>query len=96
MRIDCPHCGGRDVREFTCLGDATLQRPDVLAPDALEQFTAYVYLRDNPAGPHRELWYHAPCQAWLIVTRDTRSHEIAGVESLKTRALGVRSDDPRP
>ncbi len=58
MRIDCPHCGERDAREFTYLGDANVARPDPQAPDALEQFTAYVYLRDNPAGPHRELWYH--------------------------------------
>ena len=28
----------------------------------------YVYLRDNPAGPTRELWYHAAgCRAWLVV-----------------------------
>ena len=41
----------------------------------------YVYLRDNPAGPHREHWYHgAGCHAWLVVTRDIRTHEILGVE----------------
>ena len=41
----------------------------------------YVYLRDNPAGPLRELWYHgAGCHAWLTVTRDTRTHEILGAE----------------
>jgi methylglutamate dehydrogenase subunit B len=91
MRIGCPHCGERDVREFTYLGDANMQRPDPQAADALEQFTSYVYLRDNPAGSHRDLWYHAPCHAWLVVTRDTRSHKIAGVESLKTRALGAGS-----
>ena len=39
----------------------TVRRPDPQAPDALAQFTAYVYLRDNPAGPHRELWYHGAC-----------------------------------
>ena len=42
MRIDCPHCGERDAREFTYLGDATVRRPDPQAPDALAQFTAYV------------------------------------------------------
>jgi heterotetrameric sarcosine oxidase delta subunit len=82
MRIDCPHCGSRDVREFTYLGDATVERPDAAAPDALEQFTDYVCLRDNPAGPHREFWYHGSgCQAWLVVTRDTRTHDILAVES---------------
>ncbi len=27
MRIPCPHCGERDLREFSYLGDATLARP---------------------------------------------------------------------
>ena len=31
----------------------------------------YVYLRDNPAGPHRELGITARgCRAWLVVTRN--------------------------
>ena len=81
MRIPCPYCGARDHREFTYLGDASLQRPDPNHPDAPERFVEYVYLRDNRPGPHREFWYHgAGCQAWLIVTRDTRSHEILGAE----------------
>ena len=41
----------------------------------------YVYLRDNPAGRHRDLWYHGSgCRTWLVVTRDTRTHEIFGVD----------------
>jgi heterotetrameric sarcosine oxidase delta subunit len=84
MRISCPHCGPRDLREFSYLGDATLQRPDPDTPDALERFIEYVYLRDNPAGPHQEFWYHGGgCQAWLVVRRDTRSHEILDVQSRK-------------
>ena len=79
MRIPCPFCGERDVREFAYLGDATLARPDPDAPDAERCFHEYVYLRDNPAGPHRELWYHAQgCRSWVTVERDTRTHRIAG------------------
>jgi heterotetrameric sarcosine oxidase delta subunit len=84
MRIACPHCGPRDVREFSYLGDATVERPDPQGPDALARFTEYVYLRDNPAGPHAEFWYHgAGCQAWLVVERDTRTHEIFSVRARK-------------
>jgi sarcosine oxidase subunit delta len=84
MRIDCPHCGNRDAREFSYLGDATVTRPDPAEPAALEKFTTYVYLRDNPAGRHRELWYHGfGCQTWLVVTRDTRTHEIFDVETVR-------------
>lgn len=93
MRIDCPHCGSRDQREFTVLGDAGPRRPDAALPDALERYIAYVYERDNPAGPHRELWYHGlGCQAWLVVTRDTRTHAVLGVVTARTFSA---SENPR-
>jgi heterotetrameric sarcosine oxidase delta subunit len=77
MRISCPSCGTRDAREFTCLGDAAPRRPT--ADDAVA-FVDYVYLRDNPRGLHGELWYHgAGCHSWLVVTRNTLTHEIASV-----------------
>lgn len=79
MRIPCPYCGARDAHEFAYLGDATLTRPDPTAADAQEQFHDYVYLRDNPAGAHEELWYHTNgCRRWVKVQRDTRTHAIAG------------------
>ncbi|HEY0681310.1 MAG TPA: sarcosine oxidase subunit delta [Steroidobacter sp.] len=78
MRIQCPFCGERESSEFTYLGDASSRRPD---PNAPEQFFEAVYLRDNPAGRHTELWYHGfGCRSWLRVTRDTRTHEISSVE----------------
>jgi methylglutamate dehydrogenase subunit B len=81
MRIPCPHCGQRDLREFTYLGDATVRRPDPENPSALERFVGYVYLRGNSRGAHREYWYHGSgCQAWLVVTRDTGTHEIESAE----------------
>jgi sarcosine oxidase subunit delta len=81
MHIQCPFCGGRDWSEFSSLGDATARRP---APGAADDFYDAVYLRDNPAGRHEELWYHAfGCRSWLRVTRDTRTHEIFSVEMCK-------------
>lgn len=77
MRIVCPYCGARDAHEFAYLGDAAPTRPDPSAADAVEAFHDYVHLRDNPAGPLDELWYHAAgCRRWLVVTRDTRTHAI--------------------
>lgn len=76
MRIPCPLCGPRDLREFSYRGHAVgLDRP---APDAGgAAWDDFVYLRDNPAGPTRDLWYHeSGCGAWLVVDRNTVTHEI--------------------
>jgi heterotetrameric sarcosine oxidase delta subunit len=84
MRIPCPFCGERDVSEFAYLGDANAVRPDPVAPDAEAKFFDAVYLRDNPAGLHDELWYHTfGCRSWLRVTRNTRTHEIFGASFAK-------------
>ena len=82
MIINHPLLGPRDSQEFTYLGDANLiNRPDWQGENAAEAFYEYLYLRDNPAGLHRELWYHEQGdRSWLVVTRDTRTHEITLVE----------------
>lgn len=80
MRLPCPYCGERSNDEFTVLGDADvlLNRPTDMS---LPAFDSYVHVRSNPAGPHRELWYHqGGCRQWLVITRDTRSHAVLGVE----------------
>ena len=84
MIIPHPLLGPRDASEFVYLGDASLiDRPD---PDAnpetrIDAFHDYVYQRDNPAGEHRELWFHEHGdRSWLVVTRNTLTHEILNVE----------------
>lgn len=80
MRIKCPHCGERDVIEFSYLGAADIRRPDSAVPDAAALLFEAVYLRDNPAGVNAELWYHrCGCRSWLRVVRDTCTHEILEV-----------------
>jgi len=79
MRIPCPFCGDRDSLEFVYRGDAAPERPD--GEDGLYD---YVYTRDNLAGPMREHWYHAQgCRNWLIVGRDTTTHEVFGARLAK-------------
>ena len=78
MRINCPICGDRDHREFYYRG-AALTRP---GPDAGEAaWDDYVYLRENPAGETRDLWYHASgCSAWIVVSRNTLTHAVTSTE----------------
>ena len=93
MRIPCCFCGERGNEEFAYLGDATVERPQddpalPLDKAAQQGWIDFVYLRDNPAGAHRELWQHvAGCHAWLVVTRNVRTHEILTVEPAREVAL---------
>jgi sarcosine oxidase subunit delta len=82
MIINHPLLGPRDSAEFTYMGDASLiDRPSRDSANAAQEFYEYAYLRDNPAGWHRELWFHeAGDRSWLVVTRNTLTHEIKSVE----------------
>lgn len=92
MIIDHPLLGPRDAAEFVYKGDAALiDRPDGMAEDVDAEFHDYVHLRDNPAGAHRELWFHEQGdRSWLVVTRDTLTHDILKVELARdvARAAG--------
>ena len=80
MRIQCPICGERDLREFYYVGDAKIvNRP---SPDASEDlWNDYLHNRENPAGVTKDLWYHeSGCNSWLIVTRNTVTHEVVSAE----------------
>jgi len=94
MIIDHPLLGPRDAAEFVYLGDASMiNRPDRSADDAAEQFYEYLYLRDNVAGEMRELWYHEQGdRSWLVVTRNTLTHDISKVELARDVALAQGRD----
>ena len=82
MIIPHPHLGPRDACEFVYKGDAELVfRPERVEPVDYDTFHDYLYLRQNPAGIHKELWYHEyGDRSWLVVTRNTQTHEILKVE----------------
>lgn len=89
MIIPHPLLGDRDAQEFTYLGEANLiQRPDGLSEQALESFTDYLYLRENTPGVRQELWFHEQGdRSWLVVSRNTTTHEIVAVELARDVAL---------
>lgn len=87
MIITCPWCGNRDAGEFTYQGDGNRSRPS-LAGTSIDEYNAYVYDRENPAGQHRELWQHTGgCRSHVLVTRDTTNHKIISCKATGGFAL---------
>ena len=70
------------MSEFFYYGDASLlKRPKWDDKNAEDKFYKYLYLRKNIAGIHKELWFHQQGdRSWLVVTRNTKNHEILKVE----------------
>jgi sarcosine oxidase subunit delta len=78
LLIPCPWCGSRDESEFAYGGDATGAMPPMDLTSGTEDWHRFVHQRGNPAGLHAEYWHHTSgCERWLVVERDTQSHEIA-------------------
>jgi sarcosine oxidase subunit delta len=79
LLIPCPWCGERAEIEFTCGGEAHVERPAPEAADAV-RWAQYLHYRGNPKGLTRERWLHAyGCRRWFNVARDTVTHEIHAV-----------------
>ena len=94
MLIPHPLLGPRDAGEFIYLGDASLlNRPDWQSATAAQEFYEYTYVRDNPPGEHRELWYHEyGDRSWIVVTRNVSTHEIIKAELAQDVAKNMRTE----
>ena len=78
LRIHCPFCGERDHSEFTYGGDGSIEYPALNAP--MEDWVKAVFERENVCGMQLETWHHNNgCRMWLLVERDTMTHEIRSV-----------------
>jgi methylglutamate dehydrogenase subunit B len=94
LRIACPLCGERDYTEFRYGGDADKRRPLHGTAD-LKAWDDYVFVFDNPKGPHREFWQHVVgCRQWLILERDTAANAV-GVCELARALANAREDSRR-
>ncbi|MBW3604734.1 MAG: sarcosine oxidase subunit delta [Actinobacteria bacterium] len=78
IELHCPHCGPRNVSEFRHVGERHF-RPDPGTTDP-DEWRAYLYLRDNPAGWTDETWLHrAGCRRYLVVERHTVTNAVRAV-----------------
>ena len=80
IRINCPFCGERDHSEFSYGGDGSIVYPALDAP--MDEWLEAVYQRENIRGVQTESWQHVSgCRQWILVERDTMTHEIHSVRA---------------
>jgi heterotetrameric sarcosine oxidase delta subunit len=73
LLVRCPWCGDRDEIEFAYGGEAGVAYPADPAAASDEEWSRYLFVRDNPKGPFRERWVHTHgCRRWFELERDTR------------------------
>jgi sarcosine oxidase subunit delta len=86
LLIACPYCGNRPETEFRCGGQAHIARPADPAALTDEQWSGYLFVRENPRGVHAERWNHAHgCGRWFNALRDTVSDRF-----LETYKMGEK------
>jgi sarcosine oxidase subunit delta len=72
LLIQCPYCGERPEPEFAYAGQAHIARPPQPATASIEEWTSYLYQRDNIRGVHAERWRHSRgCGRFFNALRDT-------------------------
>jgi sarcosine oxidase subunit delta len=80
LLIACPYCGERPEVEFVHGGQAHLVRPAPPAEVTDEQWTDYLYRRDNIKGPHAERWRHTHgCGRFFNALRDTSTDRFLAI-----------------
>ena len=77
LLITCPWCGTRPELEFSHGGEAHIARPPDPASVSDTDWTAFLHLRTNPKGLHRERWRHTHgCGRFFNALRDTTNDTI--------------------
>ena len=91
IRIPCPYCGLRDHSEFTYGGDGSITYPELGA--SVKDWLEAVFQRKNIRGVQTETWHHVQgCRLWLLVERDTMTHEIHSVRAAHSGMQDVLED----
>jgi sarcosine oxidase, subunit delta len=109
LLIECPYCGKRPELEFSHAGQAHIARARNPAEVSVEEWTDFLYMRDNVKGVHAERWRHTHgCARYFNALRDTTTDHflatykagevapaIAGAGAAGGSALGAGSGTNR-
>ena len=88
LLITCPYCGERPEPEFAYGGQAHVARPADPQAHSLEEWSAYLYQRDNARGVHAERWRHTHgCGRFFNALRDTTTDQFLAT---------YKAGEPRP
>ena len=76
LQIPCPNCGPRNEDEFICWSEF-VPRPASPSELSNEAWQDYIYHHTNARGRVQERWWHGRgCRRWVLIERDTATHEI--------------------
>lgn len=81
----CPFCGPREETEFHFAAEAGKARPEPAEDVSDAAWADYLYMNEAPKGEAREVWVHATCGEFFVMTRDTVTREINDVTTLPGR-----------
>jgi sarcosine oxidase, subunit delta len=83
LLIECPYCGKRPELEFSHGGQAHIARAKNPADLSAQEWTDFLYMRDNIKGVHAERWRHIHgCGRFFNALRDTTTdHFLATYKS---------------
>ncbi len=79
LLIACPYCGERPELEFAHGGQAHIARPARPSDAGENEWTRFLYMRENTKGLYAERWRHSHgCGKFFNAVRDTTTdHFVA-------------------
>lgn len=78
LLIHCPYCEETlPEAEFVYAGQAHVVRPETPSDETDAQWEEFLFIRENPKGPHFERWRHFHgCGRFFNAVRDTVSDKF--------------------
>jgi sarcosine oxidase, subunit delta len=96
LLIDCPYCGERPELEFVYGGQAHIARSQQPAELSDQQWTDFLYRRDNTRGVHAERWRHTHgCGRFFNALRDTTTDHFLATYRLGETPPSAPAGSPR-
>jgi sarcosine oxidase subunit delta len=95
LLIECPYCGKRPELEFSHAGQAHIARAKNPAEVSVQEWTDFLYMRDNVKGVHAERWRHTHgCARFFNALRDTTTDHFLATYKAGEAAPAIAGAGP--